>query len=173
MVFDEAHEIEDVAGQYFGVSVSNYRFQELQRDITAVARAKKFGSAELDRILDRFEELATHLFSVLPAPEGRAAFTGRAEFVERNEEVYRHLHSALELIGSHLKLLKSPPVEIIPLQRRAVELGWRCASSSRATISPTSIGRSAAAAASFCKPRPSRSRRCSPSASSIKWKPWC
>ena len=27
------------------------------------------------------------------------------------------------MIGSHLKLLKSPPVEIIPLQRRAVELG--------------------------------------------------
>ena len=68
VVFDEAHEIEDVSGQYFGVSVSNYRFQELRRDISAVARAKEFGSAELDRILDRFEELATHLFSILPAP---------------------------------------------------------------------------------------------------------
>ena len=30
VVFDEAHEIEDVAGQYFGVSVSNYRFQDLR-----------------------------------------------------------------------------------------------------------------------------------------------
>ena len=123
VVFDEAHEIEDVAGQYFGVSVSNYRFQELRRDVSAVARAKEFGSAELDRILDRFEELATYLFSVLPAPEGRAAFTGRAEFVERNEEIYRNLHSALELVGSHLKLMKNPPVEVIPLQRRTVELG--------------------------------------------------
>src|SRR5580698_4259562 len=28
VVFDEAHEIEDVAGQYFGVQISNYRFQE-------------------------------------------------------------------------------------------------------------------------------------------------
>ena len=27
VVFDEAHDIEDVAGQYFGVSVSNYRFR--------------------------------------------------------------------------------------------------------------------------------------------------
>ena len=123
VVFDEAHEIEDVAGQYFGVSVSNYRFQELRRDVSAVARAKEFGSAELDRILDRFEELATYLFSALPAPEGRAAFTGRAEFLERNEEIYRNLHSALELVGSHLKLIKNPPVEVIPLQRRAVELG--------------------------------------------------
>ena len=58
VVFDEAHEIEDVAGQYFGVSVSNYRFQELRRDVSAIARAKEFGSAELDRILDRLDELA-------------------------------------------------------------------------------------------------------------------
>src|SRR5436305_3466913 len=29
VIFDEAHEIEDVAGQYFGVSVSNLQFQHL------------------------------------------------------------------------------------------------------------------------------------------------
>lgn len=123
VVFDEAHEIEDVAGQYFGVSVSNYRFQELRRDISAVARAKQFGSAELDRILDRFEELATHLFTMLPAPEGRGAFSGRAAFVEHHEDAYRDLLTSLELIGSHLKLLKNPPEEVNPLKRRAVELG--------------------------------------------------
>jgi len=123
VVFDEAHEIEDVAGQYFGVSVSNYRFQELRRDISAVARAKQFGSAELDRILDRLEELATQLFSSLPAPEGRGAFTGRPAFLERHEDVYRDLLLSLELTGSHLKLLKNPPEEVNPLQRRTVELG--------------------------------------------------
>src|SRR5205085_9558066 len=53
VVFDEAHEIEDVAGQYFGVQVSNYRVTELRRDISAISRMKQFGSAELDRILDR------------------------------------------------------------------------------------------------------------------------
>src|ERR1700694_2673177 len=51
VVFDEAHEIEDVAGQYFGVQVSNYRFQELTRDIARVSRLKQFGSPELARIL--------------------------------------------------------------------------------------------------------------------------
>src|SRR5712691_11480215 len=64
VVFDEAHEIEDVAGQYFGVSVSNYRFQELRRDISAMARTKKFGSPELDRVLDRMEELSTRFFAL-------------------------------------------------------------------------------------------------------------
>jgi ATP-dependent DNA helicase DinG len=123
VVFDEAHEIEEVAGQYFGVSVSNYRFQELRRDTSAVASAKQFGSAELDRILDRFEQLATHLFALLPAPEGRGAFAGRAAFLELHEAVYRDLLSTLELIGSHLKLLKNPPEEVNPLHRRTVELG--------------------------------------------------
>jgi ATP-dependent DNA helicase DinG len=123
VVFDEAHEIEEVAGQYFGVSVSNYRFQELRRDTSAVASAKQFGSAELDRILDRFEQVATHLFALLPAPEGRGAFAGRAAFLELHEAVYRDLLSALELIGSHLKLLKNPPEEVNPLHRRTVELG--------------------------------------------------
>jgi len=122
VVFDEAHEIEDVAGQYFGVQVSNYRFQELRRDIAAVARAKQFGSAELDRILDRFEELASHLFAMLPAGDGRGAFSGRRAFLEQHEEPYQHLQSALELIGSHLKLLKNPPEEVNPLHRRTGEL---------------------------------------------------
>ena len=57
VVFDEAHEIEDVVGQYFGVSISNYRFQDLRRDLGVISRMKKFGTPELDRILQRLDEL--------------------------------------------------------------------------------------------------------------------
>src|SRR5689334_10658574 len=64
VVFDEAHEIEDVAGQYFGVSVSNYRFQELRRDIAVVSRMKNFGSPELERVLQRLDELNAAFFSL-------------------------------------------------------------------------------------------------------------
>ena len=124
VVFDEAHEIEDVAGQYFGLSVSNYRFLELKRDITAVARYKKFGTPELDRILERLEELTRQFFSLFGEGEGRGAFQGRQAFLEQNEEIYRDVLVALELIESHLKLLKNPPDEVIPLGRRTVEL-WQ------------------------------------------------
>ena len=48
VIFDEAHEIEDVAGQYFGMSVSNLQFQELMRDTSAISRRKFFSSPELD-----------------------------------------------------------------------------------------------------------------------------
>ena len=33
VIFDEAHELEDVAGNYFGISVSNLRVEELARDV--------------------------------------------------------------------------------------------------------------------------------------------
>ena len=47
MIFDEAHEIESVAGDYFGMSVSNYKLQDLRRDLSfAVGRMKKFGHAQ-------------------------------------------------------------------------------------------------------------------------------
>src|SRR2546429_4631137 len=38
VVFDEAHELEDVAGQYFGVGISSYRIEDLRRDISVLAR---------------------------------------------------------------------------------------------------------------------------------------
>jgi ATP-dependent DNA helicase DinG len=122
VVFDEAHEIEDVAAQYFGVSVSNYRFQELRRDVSVIGRMKKFGTPELDRILQRVEELSGQFFGLFGEAERRVAFQGRDAFREDNEEIYADLLAALELIGSHLKLLQNPPEEIIPLFRRTQEL---------------------------------------------------
>jgi len=122
VVFDEAHEIEDVAGQYFGVQISNYRFQELRRDIARVSRQKQFVSQELDRIIDRLEQLADHFFGLFPNVEGRTGFTGRAAFLERHAEAYTDLLAALELTESHLRLLKDPPDEVNPLIRRTEEL---------------------------------------------------
>ncbi|MBV8904845.1 MAG: ATP-dependent DNA helicase [Acidobacteriia bacterium] len=122
VVFDEAHEIEDVAAQYFGMSVSNYRFQELRRDLASVSRLKKFGTPELDRILDRLDELTVQFFSRFGEGEGRSHFTARQAFLDENQEIYTDVLAVLDLIGSHLKLLHNPPDEILPLARRTLEL---------------------------------------------------
>ncbi len=122
VVFDEAHEIEDVVGQYFGVNVSNYRIADLRRDIAVVGRLKKFGAPELDRTLSRLEELSGQFFALFGEADRRVAFTGRDAFREDNEEAYQDLMAALDLTGSYLKLLKDPPDEIIPLFRRTTEL---------------------------------------------------
>jgi ATP-dependent DNA helicase DinG len=123
VVFDEAHEIEDVAGQYFGFSVSNYRLMDLKRDISAIGRMKKFGTPELDRVLQRLEELTGQFFALFGEETRRTAFVGRDAFREANEEAYTDLLAVLELIGSNLKLLQNPPEEILPLFRRTNELG--------------------------------------------------
>jgi len=123
VVFDEAHEIEDVAAQYFGVSVGNYQLKDLGRDVAAVGRAKKFGTPELERIVQRLEERAGEFFALFGEGDRRAAFQGRGAFREENEEVYSDVLAALELIGSHLKLIQNPPEEIVPLFRRVTELG--------------------------------------------------
>src|SRR5260370_21277510 len=78
VVFDEAHELEDVAGQYFGVSISSYRIEELRRDISMLARAKNFGTPDLDKALDLVGEAAAMFFSLLPQADGRSNFAGRA-----------------------------------------------------------------------------------------------
>ncbi len=116
VIFDEAHEIEDIAGQYFGVTVSSYQIAELRRDVAVVSRLKSFGSPELDRILERLEELAQIFFGTLPGMEGRAAFASRASL--RDAE-YLDFLGAIELVSLSLQLVKDSPEEVIPLSRRA------------------------------------------------------
>ena len=122
VVLDEAHEIEDVAGQYFGVQVSNYRFQELRRDIARISRQKQFGSQELDRIIERLEQLAEHFFGLFSNTQGRRGFDNRSVFLENHAEDYTDLLAVLELTESHLKLLTNQPDEVNPLIRRTAEL---------------------------------------------------
>jgi ATP-dependent DNA helicase DinG len=122
VIFDEAHEIEDIAGQYFGFSVSSYRVQELRRDVSVLSRARQFGSEELDRILERIDEIAQQFFDSLPAADGRSSFAGRAEFLARYAELYTDILAAFDLLASHLKLIKDAPQEVIPLFRRTQEI---------------------------------------------------
>ena len=124
-IFDEAHDVEEVAGQYFGVSVSSYQFEELIRDVGALAMRKEFQSRELDRILLTVSERATHFLSLFNAPDGRTAFRSHEAFLIKNEDVYRDVLAGLELISLQLELLKAAPDESIPLVHRAREVARR------------------------------------------------
>ena len=85
VIFDEAHDIEDVAGQYFGVSVSSYQFEDLGRDVLALARRKDFGTQELDRILITLADRASYFFALFSAPDGRSGFRSQSAFLEQNQ----------------------------------------------------------------------------------------
>src|SRR5258708_6925963 len=47
VVLDEAHQLEDIATQYFGFSVSNYRFDELARDVERLTVADRKAKDEI------------------------------------------------------------------------------------------------------------------------------
>src|SRR5277367_3543657 len=125
VIFDEAHEVEEVAGQYFGVSVSSYQFDELIRDVGAVAHRKDFGSKELDRVLMTLGDRATHFLGLFGPAEGRIGFRSHEAFLMKNEEIYRDVLAGLELVALQLELLKAAPEETIPLTHRAREIARR------------------------------------------------
>ena len=49
---------------------------------------KKFGTPELDRILQRLDELTGQFFALFGEADRRVAFHGRDAFREDNEEIY-------------------------------------------------------------------------------------
>jgi len=122
VIFDEAHELEDVASSYFGVTVSNLRFEELARDIETTLQQKQAGSPGLSQALTRLRERARFFFGQLPQGDGRFAFTGREKFLEKNGDAYDALMQALARIFSELEVLPKKPDEVFSFARRIQEL---------------------------------------------------
>jgi ATP-dependent DNA helicase DinG len=122
VIFDEAHELEDVAGSYFGISLSNVRIEELARDIEASLQRNRMYTASLSGVIKSLRERAQFFFSVLPAGEGRFAFENRREFLEENGEEFIALNQALLRIGAELENLPQKPEEIYNFVRRAQEI---------------------------------------------------
>ena len=122
VIFDEAHELEDVAGNYFGVTVSNLRFEDLGRDIEYALKARECLSKQLRDAVTMVRERSQLFFSLLPAGVSRVAFEGRAEFLEENGEYYLSLMNALRRLDSELESISSKPDEVYNFIRRTGEL---------------------------------------------------
>jgi ATP-dependent DNA helicase DinG len=122
VIFDEAHELEDVAGSYFGISVSAARLEELCRDVEASLQRNRTYTTGLSGALKSLRERSAFFFSLLPEGEGRFAFENRREFLEENGEEFLGLQRSLTHIGSELENLPSKPEEVFAFARRAQEL---------------------------------------------------
>ena len=106
VVFDEAHELEEVASSYFGLSVSNIRFEELARDTDVLLRGKE-GAASLPAVTQQLRERARMFFAGLPmAGDGRQPFTGREEFLESSGDLYLSVRSTLRRLEAEMEALK-------------------------------------------------------------------
>jgi ATP-dependent DNA helicase DinG len=124
VVFDEAHEMEDVASDYFGRQISNYRFEELARDADQTLRLLKLGSPSLLRRTQRIRERSREFFEGFPPRDGRFPFTRteREGFLEQHREAYDAVASALKSLETEFAALTQRPEELTRLARRSFEL---------------------------------------------------
>ena len=122
VIFDEAHELEEVAGNYFGISVSNLRMDELTRDVEHLLQRERLYTPQMSGAIQSVRERSQLFFSLLPASEGRFAFDSRREFLEENGEEFLALNQALYRLGAELEQLPQKPEEVFTLVRRAQQL---------------------------------------------------
>ena len=122
VIFDEAHELEDVAGNYFGISVSSLRVEELARDVERAVQQHKMMSASVSGAIGSLRERSQLFFSVLPSGDGRFAFEGRREFLEENGDEFVGLNQSLTRLAGELEGLQQKPEEIFNFVRRAQEI---------------------------------------------------
>ena len=122
VIFDEAHELEDIAGSYFGISVSNWRVEELCRDVENSLQKNRLFSAEFSGAVKSLRDRAQFFFAVLPGGDGRFAFENRHEFLEENGDEFLGLQQALHRLESELEKVQSKPEELFNFIRRAQEL---------------------------------------------------
>jgi ATP-dependent DNA helicase DinG len=111
-----------VAGEYFGLECSNYRYDELTRDAEQTLRQKDSLNAGLMRAIKRLHEDSQLFFSLFPATEGRSGFDQRERWVERNFDQYSALQNALMRLRGELSALAEKPEEIHTLMGRIEEL---------------------------------------------------
>ena len=125
-VIDEAHQLEDVATQYFGVAISNYRFDELVRDGRRLVGndAVYDGDAvdDIRQLLERTREYAHVFFAALMlvgATGDRTRVTG--ERLDSVVEPSRRLSDSLTALEHACSGLDDPSEDLLAFARRTGE----------------------------------------------------
>jgi len=124
VIFDEAHELEDVASQYFGVALSNARFDELARDTDSMLRAKGVSTFAIESATQTIRERSKLFFASLPAGPsdlGRLEFIDREDFLEARGDAYIGATNALSRLEAELDQLREVE-EASGLRKRATDI---------------------------------------------------
>jgi ATP-dependent DNA helicase DinG len=126
VIFDEAHELEDVASSYFGIGLSNVRLEDLVRDMEAILRARQAHSTALKGCGETLKERGRMLFAALPRNgsyqgDGRMPFEQRAQFLEEHGDLYLAVLNALHRLEGELERLRGVE-ESLGLKKRVADV---------------------------------------------------
>jgi ATP-dependent DNA helicase DinG len=122
VVFDEAHELEDVATSYFGLGVSNLVFEELAHDVELTLKQRELLRAEMLAALAKLRERTRLFFELLPAGQGRFRFENKQAFLEENSGEYGAIMESLEWVNAELERIDEKPAEVLNFGRRIQKL---------------------------------------------------
>jgi len=124
LVIDEAHQLEDVATQYFGIAVSNYRVDDLMRDVESAVSLTPEMLQATSRVADRARTFFSGMaMARMDVAESKARYNSDT-FVDYFQDGAM-LAGALEGLEATLvlSLKKDEPDEVVAsLARRAREL---------------------------------------------------
>ena len=142
-IVDEAHQLEDVATQYFGFSISTYRLEDYARDVERFIRSGALSTRssqdELQKGIDRLRDHARSFFTELAFAHrsservrGEERIRATDDSLAHTREVAAYLAGALDLVEAALALLRptsasgdgepTSPFDSVALGRRAGEI---------------------------------------------------
>ncbi|MDQ3070720.1 MAG: ATP-dependent DNA helicase [Acidobacteriota bacterium] len=129
LIVDEAHQLEDVATQYFGYGMSHERFDSMARDAeraSGAPGADAGAAADIKRDADRLRDASRAFFAALHASVFRLGSPGSSERVRftaaHADPVAAELvalYGALESLEATVALAKDAGEELLTAGRRA------------------------------------------------------
>jgi ATP-dependent DNA helicase DinG len=103
-IVDEAHQLEDVATQYFGYSVSNYRVEDLARDVERMAAAGWPSDQRIDleitKAVERLRDTARSFFAALAFAHRSSERRGEERVRATSSSLAQTSDSAADLTGA-------------------------------------------------------------------------
>ena len=139
VIFDEAHQIEDVAAEYFGAQVSSYQVEDILRDLQTLPVGEADANRELTKAAARVARFADHLWlgfqqggrdadgaraPILPGTFARKNARGEIEPTSLGQS-YLALDGALARMDAVLDGLRDAPPEVENVLRRVRELRFQ------------------------------------------------
>ncbi len=127
VVFDEAHELEEIASNYFGIGLSTQRFDELVRDVDIMLKARQASTSAIESACGTLKERARMFFAALPTEVagsggvGRMPFEERETFLEESGDYYTATLNALTRLEGELERVKNVE-ESTGLRKRAADI---------------------------------------------------
>jgi ATP-dependent DNA helicase DinG len=134
VIFDEAHQVEDVAAEYFGFQMSNFQIEDMLRDLQMLPVTDVATNRELTRASSRVSRFAEQFWmgfarearveeGRFPLAPGTFARRNRAGEIEATPlgDAYLGVDGALRRMETTLDAMREKPPEVENLLRRIRE----------------------------------------------------